>query len=123
MIYWAKTWNTTREVRMHDTPDVVVVDRKAKLWTIIDFAVPLDHNIVTRQRDKVWTYQDLATEFKKMHRGIQTKVIPIVVGAFGMIPECLPGYLQQLGIPGIVGGLQKTALLGTQRILKKVLSH
>jgi len=124
-IYWAKTWNTTRTEpnRIHDTPDVVVVDRKAKLWTIIDFAVPLDHNIVTKQHDKVWRYQDLATEFKKMHRGIQTKVIPIVVGALGMIPEGLPTYLQQLGIPDIVGGLQKTAVLGTQRILKNVLSH
>ena len=121
-IYWAKKWNTTRQLP-HNTPDVVVKDTKAKLWTIIDFAVPLDHNIVTKQHDKVWRYQDLATEFKKMHRGIQTKVIPIVVGALGMIPEGLPGYLRQLGIPDIVGGLQKTALLGTQRILKTVLSH
>ena len=46
----------------------------------------------------------------------------IVVGAFGMIPERLPGYLKELGIPDVVGGLQKTALLGTQRILKNVLS-
>jgi len=108
-IYWAKTWNTTRTEpnRIHDTPDVVVVDRKAKLWTIIDFAVPLDHNIVTKQHDKVWRYQDLATEFKKMHRGIQTKVIPIVVGALGMIPEGLPTYLQQLGSLTLLEGCRR----------------
>lgn len=120
-IYWAMKWTTARGV-YHNTPDVVVVDRKAKLWTIIDFAVPLDFNVVTKQHDKIETYHDLAAEFRRMYRGIQTKRIPIVVGAFGTIPKALPGYLQELGIPDIVGGLQKTALLGTQRILKNVLS-
>ena len=105
----------------HNCPDVVVVDRKAKLWTIIDFAVPLDHNIFKKQHDKVERYQKLAQQFRRLHP-IQTKIIPIVVGAFGMIPEGLPGYLEKLGIPDIVGGLQTTALLGTQRILKNVLS-
>ena len=56
-----------------------------------------------------------------MHK-VKTEIIPIVVGAFGMIPKRLPQYLEQLGIPDVVGGLQKTALLGTQRILKNVLS-
>jgi len=42
-----------------------------------------------------------------MHK-IQTKIIPIVVGAFGMIPKRLPEYLKELGIPDVVGGLQKT---------------
>ena len=120
-MYWAMKWKTPVTPK-HCCPDVVVVDRKAKLWTIIDFAVPLDHNIVKKQHVKVETYQKLAAEFRKMHRGIRTKIIPIVVGAFGMIPEGLPGYLKQLGIPDVVGGLQKTALLGTQRILKNVLS-
>ena len=121
-IYWAMKWTVPNYV-YHKVPDVVVVDRKAKLWTIIDFAVPLDFNIVTKQQEKIETYQKLAAEFCKMHRGIQTKRIPIVVGAFGSIPKDLPRYLQELGIPDIVGGLQKTALLGTQRILKNVLSR
>ena len=119
-IYWAWHWTTPVKLA-HNCPDVVVVDRKAKLWTIIDFAVPLDHNIFKKQHDKVERYQKLAQQFRRMHP-IQTKIIPIVVGAFGMIPEGLPGYLEKLGIPDIVGGLQTTALLGTQRILKNVLS-
>ena len=119
-IYWAWHWPTPVKLA-HDCPDVVVVDRKAKLWTIIDFAVPLDHNIVKKQHDKIERYQKLAAQFRKMHK-VQTKLIPIVVGAFGMIPEGLPGYLKELGIPDVVGGLQTTALLGTQRILKNVLS-
>ena len=119
-IHWARHWVTPRKLK-HNCPDVVVVDDKAKVWTIIDFAVPLDHNIVTKQHVKVETYHPLAAEFRRMH-SVQTKVIPIVVGAFGMIPKRLPEYLEQLGIPDVVGGLQMTALLGTQRILKNVLS-
>ena len=123
-IYWALKWTTTGNVA-HNTPDVVVKDHKAKLWTIIDFAVPLDHNIVTKQQDKISAYADLANYFKRDRRNgnIRTQVIPIVVGALGMMPEGLPGYIKQLGIPDIAGGLQTTALLGTQRILKNVLSQ
>jgi hypothetical protein len=123
-IYWAYKWTTTVPVA-HNTPDVVVKDHKAKLWTIIDFAVPLDHNIVSKQREKIFDYTALANEFKRDGRNgnIRTQVIPIVVGALGMMPEGLTGYLKQLGIPDIAGGLQKTALLGTQRIVKNVLSQ
>ena len=121
-IYWAKKWNTTRQLP-HNTPDVVVKDTKAKLWTIIDFAVPLDHNIVTKQLDKIERYHALGVELKSMYPGYRAKEIPIVVGALGMIPEGLPGYLRQLGIPDIVGGLQKTALKiwkGMEKVKGKV---
>ena len=119
-IYWDMHHPTAVPVK-HNKPDVVVVNREAKSWTIIDFAVPLDHNIVKKEREKIETYHKLALEFRKMHK-VKTEIIPIVVGAFGMIPKRLPQYLEQLGIPDVVGGLQKTALLGTQRILKNVLS-
>lgn len=123
-IYWALKWITTGNVP-HTIPDVVVKDHKAKLWTIIDFAVPLDHNIVSKQLEKIFNYNPLCDYFKRENRNsnIRTQVIPIVVGALGMMPEGLTGYIKQLGIPDIAGGLQKTALLGTQRILKNVLSQ
>ena len=66
-------------------------------------------------------YHKLAQFFRTEH-GVRTTIIPVVVGAFGSIPVKLPVYLNELGIPDVVGGLQKTALLGTQRILKNVLS-
>ena len=79
--------------------------------TIINFAVPLDHNVAK-------------TELAKKHKGsYRTKIIPVVVGAFGIIPEKLPDYLKELGIPDVVGGLQKTALLCTQRLVKNALSQ
>ena len=53
---------------------------------------------------------------------VQTETIPIVIGALGMVPKRLPGFLIDLGIPDVIGYMQTCALLGTQRILKNVLS-
>ena len=119
-IYWDQHIPTAVPVA-HNKPDVVVANAKAKTWTIIDFAVPLDHNIVLKEREKIEKYQKLAQEVRSTYK-VKTEIIPIVVGALGMLPTRLPEYVKKLGIPDVVGGLQKTALLGTQRILKNVLS-
>ena len=48
-------------------------------------------------------------------------VIPVVVGALGAITDRLPGWLAQ--IPGTISEveLQKSALLGTAQVLRRVL--
>ena len=121
-IYWNYQHHTGKTVR-HNKPDVVVVDSEDKLITIIDFAVPLDHNVVRKEREKVEKYQALAQNFRtKMKGTFRTQIIPVVVGAFGTIPKNLPDHLAKLGIPDATGGLQTTALLGTRRLLKNALS-
>ena len=56
-----------------------------------------------------------------MHGG-STKIIPIVVGALGVVTKNLPGYLNELQVPDVLGGLQTSAVIGTTIILRKVLS-
>ena len=56
-----------------------------------------------------------------MH-GVQTKVVPIVVGSMGVVTARLSGYLEVLGVPDVFGGLQMSAIVGTTIILQKVLS-
>ena len=48
-------------------------------------------------------------------------VIPVVVGALGAIADRLPGWLAQ--IPGTISKVepQKSALLGTAQVLRRVL--
>ena len=55
--------------------------------------------------------------------GVRTKVIPVVVGALGSIPVRLNDNLRaiEVGIP--VGLIQRCALLGSARILRKVLER
>ena len=78
-------------------PDVVVQNIKEKFWTIIDFSIPLDHNIFTKQAWKVEKYHKLPRFFRTEH-GVRTTIIPVVVGAFGSIPVKLPQCLD--GVDG-----------------------
>ena len=48
-------------------------------------------------------------------------MIPIVIGALGCVSKNLGKWIDKLGIKVKTECLQKTALLGTSRILRKVL--
>ena len=48
------------------------------------------------------------------------KVVPVVIGALGSIPLKLKSYLCQLDVDCNISVLQKSALLGTAHILRKV---
>jgi hypothetical protein len=52
---------------------------------------------------------------------VKTNVIPVIIGATGTISKSIRKYLSN--VPGIheVKELQKTAILGTAHILRKVL--
>ena len=49
------------------------------------------------------------------------KIIPLVVGSLGAIPKQFGNRLKQVGITAGTAQVQKTVLLGTARILRKVL--
>ena len=49
-------------------------------------------------------------------------VIPVVIGALGVISNKFERYMEKLDVKIAMEIIQKTALLGTARILRKVLS-
>ena len=49
------------------------------------------------------------------------KVIPVVVGALGSTSKKLKNCIEELGVVISTALLQKTALIGTTHILRKVL--
>jgi D-alanine-D-alanine ligase-like ATP-grasp enzyme len=120
-IWWDRDVETAKKME-HNRPDVVVIDRLHNHWTIVDFSVPWDVYVVSKEDEKIRHYSPLANELRKLHR-VSTKIILIIVGSLGTISKNLTGYLKQLDIPDIAGGLQTSALLGTTYILKKVLSQ
>jgi len=119
-IFWNRKILVGRGIQFNK-PDVVLVDKAAKKWTIIDFCVPWDGNVKAREDEKMVKYSTLSTEIKSTYR-VQTETIPIVIGALGTVPKRLPGFLKSLGVPDVIGCMQTCALLGSQRILKNVLS-
>ena len=52
---------------------------------------------------------------------VKVKIIPLVAGSLGAIPKQFGNRLKQIGIAVGTAQVQKTALLGTARILRKVL--
>ena len=89
----------------------------------MDIASPWDHRVHEKEGEKVEKYQDLKREIKNLWRVRHVEVVPIVVGALGGVGKRLGGWLAKLGIAIKTGLLQKTALLGTARILRKVLEN
>ena len=77
--------------------DLGAVDKKGRILKIIDFAVPEDSRIDEKE-----------------------KIIPLVVGSLGAIPKQFGSRLKQIGISLGTAQVQKTVLLGTARILRKV---
>ena len=112
----------TPEAIEHSRPDVVVIDRVGKRWTLVDFAVPFDANVAKKEEEKVKVYEKLATLIGREHK-VKVEIIPIVVGALGVVTKDLAGYLDTLGVGDVIGGLQTAALIGTAAILMKVLSN
>ena len=49
------------------------------------------------------------------------KIIPLVLGSLGPTPKQFGNRLKQIGITAGTAQVQKTVLLGTVRILRKVL--
>ena len=101
-------------------PDLVVVRKAERLTQIVDFAIPLDPLVVEREQQKIEKYQDLAREIKKMWN-TKVAVIPIVVGSLGSISKRFEMWTDKLGIKINIKDVQKTALLHSARILRKVL--
>ena len=99
-------------------PDLVLVNKKKRSQKIIDFAAPGDTRIEEKEKDNQ-RYQGLGRELQKIWN-VKVKIIPLVVGSLGAIPKQFGNRLKQIGITAGTAQVQKTVLLGTVRILKKV---
>ena len=102
-------------------PDLILVDKKAKSCVITDVAIPGDCRIREKEIEKIEKYQNLKRELKRLWSLKKVEVVPVVVGALGCISKAFSGWMDTLGIKLNVGMVQESVLLGTARILRKVL--
>ena len=98
----------------------MVVVYKRRTCKIIDFTVPGDSRIEEKEKENIEKYQDLRRELQKIYN-VRVKIIPLVVGSLGAIPKQFGNRLKEIGITAEIGQVQKIILLGTARILRKVL--
>ena len=100
--------------------DLIAVDKKMRTCKIIDFEVPRDSRIEEKEKVKLEKYQDLRGELQKVWY-VRVKIIPIVEGFLGVTPKPFGNRLKETGITAEIEQVQKTVLLGTARMFRKVL--
>ena len=94
--------------------------QKKRICKIVDFALPADHRVKLKEREKKDKYCDLTWELKKL-LNMKVTFIPIIIGALGTVTKGLIKGLENLEIKGRVETIQTTILLRSGRILRNVL--
>jgi len=87
---------------------------------LIDVAISGDRNVIKKEAEKILKYKDLTIEIQRMW-SVKTKVIPVIIGETGSISKSFRKYVSNIPGKHEVKELQKTAILGTVHILRKVL--
>jgi hypothetical protein len=77
--------------------------------------------IIIKEAEKILKYKDLTIEIQRMWN-VKTKVIPVIIGATGTISQSLRKYVSNIPGNHEVTELQKTAILGTAHIIRKMLT-
>ena len=89
---------------------------------IIDVAIPGDRRVCDKEQEKIKECSLLNDEIARLWQMRKVVVFPIVVGALGTITTKFEKYIERVGIKIRIEHVQKSALLGTVRIIRKVLS-
>ena len=87
---------------------------------LTDVAISGDRNVIKNEAEKILKYKDLTIEIQRMWN-VKTKVIPVIIGAAGTISKTFRKYVSNITGKHKVKELQKTAILGTAHIIRKVL--
>jgi len=76
--------------------------------------------VIKIEAEKILKYKDLRIEIQHT-RNVKTKVIPVIIGATRTIRKSFRKYMSNIPSKHAVKELQKTAILGTVHIFRKVL--
>jgi hypothetical protein len=87
---------------------------------LIDVAISGDRNVIKKEAKKILKYRDLTIEIKRLWN-VKARVIPVIIGSTGTISKSFRKYVSNIPGNRDVKELQKTAILGTAHILRKVL--
>jgi len=87
---------------------------------LIDIAISGDRNVIKKEAEKILKCKELTIEIQLM-RNVKIKVIPVILGATGTILKSFRKYVSNIPGKHKVKELQKTAILGTAHILRKVI--
>ena len=126
-IWWDIYVETVPKTK-HNKPDMVIWNKETKRCSIVDFCIPLDENVHAQEKNKLDIYQQLSINLSRLYPSYTYEIIPIVLGATGLITDSLTKYLMVLfnedtkRVKHVTPKLQRKALIGSMRVLKSALS-
>jgi hypothetical protein len=119
-VLWNQGVQTDREV-LANRPDIIIKNKKDKMCLLIDVAVPSDRNVIQKKSEKKLKHKKLSIEIELMWN-MKGFVVPVIIGATGIVTKGLKKkYLETIPGKHSIDSLQKTAVLGTSHIIRKVL--
>lgn len=116
-ILWNFPVQTDHTVR-HNKPDILLVDKNERHAIIIDIAVPSDYNITRKRAEKIQNYQDLSYELKQIWQVDKVTIVPVIIGATGVIHKGFEDIKTKLDIKMNTREAQKIVILGTVNICR-----
>ena len=114
-------WNQQAQTDRNNKPDIIIRDNEKGTCMLIDVATSGDRNVIKKVAEKILKYKDLTIEIQCMWK-VKARVIPVIIGATGTISKSFRKYISNILGNHEVKELQKTAILGTAHILRKVLT-
>ena len=118
-ILWNQKIQTDRTIP-NNKPDIIIHDNEKGTRMLIDAAISGNRNVIKKEAAKILKYRDPTIEIQRMWN-VKTKVIPVIIGANVTISKSFRKYVSNIPGKHEVKELQKTAILGTAHILRKVL--
>jgi hypothetical protein len=88
---------------------------------LIDIVIQGGRNVIKKEAEKVLKYKYLIIEIQRMWN-VKTSVTPVITGATGTISKSFRKYVSDIPGNRDLNELQKTAILSTAHILRKVLT-
>jgi len=85
-------------------------------------AIPAGRNVVQKEAEKKSECKSLCIEVQRMWN-LKCTIVPIIIGATGIVTRSLRKNLEVVPGKHSIDSLQKTAILGTSHIIRKVLQR
>jgi len=87
---------------------------------IIIIILPAERNVVQKEAEKKLKYKSLCIKIQRMWN-LKCTIVPVIIGATGIVTRSLKKNLEAVPGKHSIDLLQKTAILGTSHIIRKVL--
>ena len=105
----------------HNKPGISIVDRQTGECHTIDAAHSFNTRVKKKEQEKVKQYHKLKIEIKRLWQCKKVVVIPIIIEALGTISKGFRTWIRKIQMEDNYDSMQKVWLLGTAKIIRKVL--